>query len=261
MSFFPPWTWYNILISAMFAINLPSAYVGQKKASEGPVTWSKFAIGKEHKFPIPARLGMLMKYMPSVMLLGAWISHGHGFGAVEIMVLIHFGKRILEVLFLHSFTGSPIEDALSSSFIGLYYAFTSWLYMRQGTQAYGVLLIASKILFAIGICGNFYHHLLLRRLRTSQQSAELEAKLIPKNSSYKIPRGGLFELTTCPHYLFEILGFWGMALAALSFNAVLNAGGTTALLSGHAVSTTDWYVKKFGDKYPKERRHIIPFVF
>ncbi|CAI0464587.1 unnamed protein product, partial [Linum tenue] len=33
-----------------------------------------------------------------------------------------------------------------------------------------------------------------------------------KKKEYKIPKGGMFELVICPHYLFEILGFYGIAL-------------------------------------------------
>lgn len=213
-----------------------------------------------------------MKYIPSLMFVAIWIAVRSATTTVEILILTHFGKRALEVLFLHSFAGSPIEDCVSSFFIGIFYAFTSWLYMRQGTQAEGPLLIFGLALFVIGIAGNFYHHFLLRSLRTQKVDSSGSALLLAKGPDpptdennaarkYAIPQGGLFEITTCPHYFFEILGFWGIALAACNLNAFLCAAGTTSMLAGHSMATTSWYVSKFGDAYPKTRKHLIPFVF
>ncbi|MFS8005095.1 putative 3-oxo-5-alpha-steroid 4-dehydrogenase (NADP(+)) [Helianthus anomalus] len=55
------------------------------------------------------------------------------------------------------------------------------------------------ILFILGISGNFYHHNLLSKLRNNNEK------------EYKIPRGGLFDLVICPHYLFEIIIFIGIS--------------------------------------------------
>ena len=54
-------------------------------------------------------------------------------------------------------------------------------------------------LFLLGITGNFYHHCLLSRLRGKD------------DKGYKIPKGGLFRFVICPHYLFEIIEFVGVA--------------------------------------------------
>jgi hypothetical protein len=42
------------------------------------------------------------------------------------MLAIHFGKRILETLFLHKYS-SKQTDGIMGGFIGLYYAVTCWL--------------------------------------------------------------------------------------------------------------------------------------
>ncbi|MBA0571140.1 hypothetical protein Golob_004730, partial [Gossypium lobatum] len=64
------------------------------------------------------------------------------------------------------------------------------------------------------ISGNFYHHYLLSKLRTKG------------DKEYKIPKGGLFELVICPHYLFEILEFLGISLISqtlYSFSVTLGS--------------------------------------
>jgi hypothetical protein len=59
------------------------------------------------------------------------------------------------------------------------------------------------LVFAVGIAGNLYHHYLLSRLRSGSSGGD---------KGHRIPRGGLFELVTCPHYLFEIIGLFGFAM-------------------------------------------------
>jgi very-long-chain enoyl-CoA reductase len=257
MAFLPECTWYNILIVVYFAGTAILAFKGQQKAEEGAVVWSKFAIGKVHKFPISARVGMLAKYVPAFTIITLKVAvFTFSLGLMESMMLIHFGKRILEVLYLHDFSGSPTEDGTSSFFIGLFYAFAAWLYCRDGSQASTLVLDFGVMLFCIGIVGNFYHHLILARLRTPGYKGPSDA-----SGKYKLPSGGFFDLTSCPHYLFEILGFWGAAIAAFNLITFSMAINTTMMLTGHAMSTTRWYQSKFGKLWPEERKHIIPYIF
>jgi len=261
MAFLPEWTWYNILIVAYFGGTSLLMFIGQTQADQGPVVWSKFAIDRDHRCPISARAGMLAKYVPAFALIAlkpAWLELGGALpGLLESMMLLHFGKRILEVLFLHDFSGSPIEDGVSSVLIGGFYAVLAWLYCRDGARAEGPLLYVGLACFCLGLAGNFYHHLLLARLRrTGSQGTALTSQ-----GKYKIPVGGLFELVTCPHYLFEILGFWGVAITALRLIPMCLAWSTTCMLAGHATSTTRWYQEKFGSQWPQERKHILPYLF
>ena len=101
--------------------------------------------------------------------------------------------------------------------------------------------------------GNLYHHVLLRSLRSQTLQGAVK--------QYHVPRGGLFEFVSCPHYLFEILTFVGAACMTQSMHTLLVVFWITCMLSGRAVSTTVWYVDHFGSKYPPSRRHIIPFLF
>ncbi|CAD6226681.1 unnamed protein product [Miscanthus lutarioriparius] len=70
------------------------------------------------------------------------------------------------------------------------------------------LLYPGVLAFAVGLAGNFYHHHLLSRLRADSGGDGDDKKV------YKIPTGALFGLVTCPHYLFEILAFFGFAMMA-----------------------------------------------
>jgi len=275
MAFLPEWTWYNILIVAYFGVTGPLVFLGQTKADQGAAVWSKFAIGRDHRCGMSATAGFLMKYAPAFILIASkplWVELGGSVpGLLEGMMLLHFGKRILEVLCLHDFSGSPVEDGISSTLIGTFYAVNAWLYARDGARAEGPLLYVGIACFCLALLGNFYHHLLLKRLRSTGSegavpggaapAAEGEGVAMQPQSKYKIPMGGLFGLVTCPHYFFEILGFWSVALTALRLIPVCLAWNTTCLLAGHAMSTTQWYKEKFGDQWPQERKHLIPFLF
>ncbi|MBA0749861.1 hypothetical protein Gogos_003739 [Gossypium gossypioides] len=104
------------------------------------------------------------------------------------------------------------------------------------------------VLFLIGISGNFYHHYLLSKLRTKG------------DKEYKIPKGGLFELVICPHYLFEILEFLGISLISQTLYSFSVTLGSALYLMCRSYVTWKWYVSKFED-FPKEVKALIPFVF
>lgn len=103
------------------------------------------------------------------------------------------------------------------------------------------------VLFLIGIAGNFYHHYLLSKLRGMGEK------------QYKIPEGGLFGLVICPHYLFEIIGFYGLSFISQSLYAFSFTLGTTFYLIGRSCATRRWYLSKFED-FPPHVKAIIPFV-
>lgn len=81
----------------------------------------------------------------------------------------------------------------------------------------------------------------------------------PGETGYKIPRGGLYELVSCPNYLAEILEWCGWALLTWSLAGLSFALYTIANLAPRAISHHRWYREKFSD-YPKERRALVPFV-
>jgi len=110
------------------------------------------------------------------------------------------------------------------------------------------LLYPGIVMFVVGIIGNFYHHYLLSNLRAKGEK------------EYKIPKGGLFGIVICPHYLFEIIQFYGISFISQTLYAFCFTLGTTFYLLGRSYSTRKWYLSKFED-FPKNVKAIIPFVF
>lgn len=112
------------------------------------------------------------------------------------------------------------------------------------------LTYAGVAFFLIGMAGNFYHHLILSRLR-SQRGGEKE---------YRIPRGGLFDYVTCPHYLFEIIAFAGLSFISQTIYSFSFTLATIIYLMGRSYVTRRWYLSKFED-FPRGVKALIPFVF
>ena len=104
------------------------------------------------------------------------------------------------------------------------------------------------VLFLIGIVGNLYHHFLLSKLRQKD------------DKGYKIPKGGLFGLVICPHYLFEIVGFYGVSLIAQTIYSFSFSLGTTFYLTGRSSATRKWYLSKF-ENFPAQVKALIPYIF
>jgi protein-S-isoprenylcysteine O-methyltransferase Ste14 len=81
----------------------------------------------------------------------------------------------------------------------------------------------------------------------------------PGETGYKIPRGGLYELVSCPNYLGELLEWTGFAIAAGSLAGWTIVAFTAANLIPRALSHHRWYRQRFPD-YPPARKAVLPFL-
>lgn len=164
-------------------------------------------------------------------------------------VVLHFGKRCLEVLYLHKYSG-PI-DVLTVVQIAASYSLATfllaWLH-RNTIQEIDWLFVFGLGLYIMGEVFNFYHHRLLAQLRRNDQE-----------KSYVIPRGGLFQFVTAPHYFMELWAWLGLAFMSRHLAAYMIFIWTCGYLFARACRTDQWYRSRFPD-YPKERKVIVPFA-
>merc|ERR1712224_774500 len=90
-----------------------------------------------------------------------------------VMLFVHFLKRVLEVLFLHVYSGTV--SAAVSTMIGTYYALGTYLIgaVAESTPSSSSheRLVFGSAMFVVGILGNWYHHSLLASLRTNRDGA------------------------------------------------------------------------------------------
>jgi len=243
-------------ITALQILSTALSYFNEKNP-ETRAQYSKFSSAQ--KTMVSSQTGMLCIYMPALVIstlcqflpqLASQESPVRN--PAIIMLIIHFAKRVLEVLFLHIYSGS-VGLALSST-IGTYYALISYLICciaKQRDSQNVNTLSFGFILFTIGIVGNFYHHYILADLRKSASTKK-----------YIAPRGCLFEYVAAPHYLFELIGWLGIATVSRHLNAYLVFATMTSYLSGRAVSQNEWNMEQFDKKeWPKTRLNLVPGLF
>ncbi|XP_047941652.1 uncharacterized protein LOC125188691 isoform X2 [Salvia hispanica] len=180
---------------------------------------------------IPSKIGMLIIYTPALFagVASFWIFPGGGirFLMLKSAVTIHFLKRDLEVLFLHKFSG----------FFGVESA---------------VIIAATYFTAAAGFV--YFHH---QTEGLPEPSVDLKKN---NNKGYDIPRGGLFNLVICPHYLFEITTFVGFSFISQTIFTYVCALGVALYLSARSYATRKWYVSKF-ENFPNNVKALIPYVF
>ncbi|CAL9695748.1 unnamed protein product [Knipowitschia caucasica] len=179
-----------------------------------------------------------------------------------LMLWVHSVRRLLECHFVSVFSDGVIHV--------VQYIFGLCFYIVLGLTAFSFEHIAqrdSRRLFSqvncyhLAGCGVFVSASVLQH-----QSLVLLANLRTGKSgdvvtmAHKMPRGGVFELVSCPHYFAELLIYislctvsegvftWWLVSLYVFFNQALAAQ-----------LCHDLYVNKF-ESYPKRRKAFIPFL-
>jgi very-long-chain enoyl-CoA reductase len=201
-----------------------------------------------------AYIGALLVFLLVVAVRGA---------TADVVVLgalwtIHYIRRASESLFVHRHRNWRVSASEGAATYVYYWGFGSWIAISLTEPSFrspNVLWLAAGIaLFLLGEAGNTWFHLRLRRLRA------------PGTEERVMPTGGLFNLVSCPHYLFEILSWIGFALAAQVMAAYAFLALGTAILMVFAWQRHRAYRRAFDGRegrplYPPKRRALVPFVF
>jgi len=206
---------------------------------------------------LPARAGWLLMESPAVVAFGAaWAAGPHRAGTAALALLalweLHYLYRSLVYpALLRPGSRMPASVvAMAIAFNVLNGGINGWWISHRAYPAgwvSGPRFLLGAALFAGGLALNAWSDRALRRLRA------------PGNTGYAIPRGGPFDLVSCPNYLGEIVEWTGWAIAAWSPAGAAFAIYTVANLLPRAVAHHAWYRRRFPD-YPRARRALVPFV-
>ncbi|MCH9688314.1 MAG: 3-oxo-5-alpha-steroid 4-dehydrogenase [Deltaproteobacteria bacterium] len=208
---------------------------------------------------VPNWLGWIIMECPAVLLfLGVFALGDHRGQWVPLLLMglwqLHYVHRTFVFPFrLHSrHRPMPLLIAgLGMTFNGLNaYVNARWI-SHLGHYADAWLLdprlLIGVAVFATGYAINKRADRMLLALRK------------PGETGYKIPRGWLYELISCPNYLGEILEWVGWAIATWSLPGLAFALYTAANVGPRALANHRWYRDKFKD-YPAHRKALVPFV-
>ena len=170
------------------------------------------------------------------------------------MIVAHFIKRELETLFVHRFSANtmPLRNLFKNCFFywtlaGLLAAYTIYAPDSAAARADQPLVdMAGVLLYLFGQTNNALVHWYLSTLRSRG------------GTERGIPLGYGFSLVTCPNYLFEILAWCGVVVAARSWACALfiTVGGWQ--MYHWARDRERAYRAEFGDRYKQKRYVLLP---
>lgn len=172
-----------------------------------------------------------------------------------IMSTFHFGKRIIESIFVHKFSNNTMP--LKNLFINCIYYwiifgvicnYTLFDVNYEEPSFNPFIRYIFALLFFTCEIKNLKCHLILMELKD-------------KNKGEKgIPNGGGFEFVSCANYFWEFLSwtFFSMFVNSIPFYMFTTFG--FLIMKNWAVKKHNEYLKNFPDRYPLNRKAIIPFL-
>jgi len=171
---------------------------------------------------------------------------------------LHYIKREFETIFIHRFSNAtmPIKNIFKNS--TYYWGFGAALGYYVNHPLYlPPSLKQTMNCFYIWVAmelGNFSIHLALRNLRP----AGTKVRRIPTAGAN--PFTWLFELVTCPNYTYEVAG-WACftMMTSTMMGAIFTVVGFLQMWVW-AKGKRRNYIKEFGDKFPRRRTAIVPFL-
>ncbi len=203
------------------------------------------------------RLGWIIMELVSPIVFAFFFLSGQSANQVTwlffILWMIHYFNRSLIFPLRIKTNGKkiPLLIVFSALFFNTINAFLNGYYLGRFSNQYALdwlydpRFIIGMGLFVIGMIINIRSDNILLKLRK------------PGETSYKIPKGGLFSYISCPNHFGEILEWLGFAILCWNLPALSFAGWTAANLIPRALAHHRWYQQTF-KKYPKERKAIIP---
>jgi hypothetical protein len=70
----------------------------------------------------------------------------------------------------------------------------------------------------------------------------------------------MFEYVSAANYFGECVEWFGFAVASWSLSGLAFSIFTLSNIGPRACHHHQWYKEKFGSKYPKDRKALIPFI-
>lgn len=233
-----------------------------KKLVDYGVTQGSTIIVKDLGPQMSWRLVYVIEYLGPLLIVSLFFLNSNHFhnptvtNVAFIMFASHYLKRILETLFVHEFSKStmPLFNLVKNS---------SYYWILSG-------LLIGHYVFNGGanndnhLFGDFRYIFVLFFVCT--QICNLKCHLIQKNLKKKnkgekgIPDGVGFQYVSCANYFWELMSWLNFALFINHWSCFLFFAVGLIVMTKWAKERHSNYLKNFGDKYPKNRKAILPFL-
>lgn len=218
---------------------------------------------------LPTRISWFLMECPPLLLTPPLFSLGR-FACfpvprvLALLFLIHYIHRALVYPLRMSLSRTrnlPLLILLSGFIFNMYNTYIQVRSLSHFTSYPSTWLsspcfLVGAVLFMFGMIINILADSTLMSLRKSTPSKPMT----DASKSYQIPKGGLYELISCPNYFGEILEWLGWAVATWSLAGLVFFVLTVCNLLPRAVAHHRWYIKSFPN-YPRSRKILVPFIF
>jgi len=241
------WIWTGIAVATAVVLLRISAPYG-RHARTG---WGK---------ALPAALGWIVMECPSPILMAVFFITGNRTAdpAARLFLALWVGHYVYRS-FVFPWLGRGRKAAMPLGIVVSAILFNAVNATLNGRWLFGVgpergaawLLDPRCLIGLVVFAAGFAIHV--------RADATLRGLRVPGGGGYAIPRGGLFELVSCPNYLGEVLEWTGFAILTWSPTGLSFAVWTAANLVPRAIAHHRWYRERFAE-YPDGRRAIVPWL-
>jgi hypothetical protein len=194
------------------------------------------------------------------------------------------GLWVFGALLLSSLPAAPVPTLFAALWLG-HYSYRGFLYpaLIRSTRAVPVVVVLMAVGFHVATAG--FQTWEIYRLKPDRPvawlwdprflaglamfawgfagvvraDARLRALRPTRGQQYAIPKGGLFERVSCPHYFSEIVEWAGWAILTWTLAGLVFVLWTAANLVPRALALHRSYRAQFPD-YPPERRALVPHL-
>ena len=178
------------------------------------------------------------------------------------MAVSHYVKRELETVFVHVFSrkSMPLKRLFINSahywiLFGLLNSIELFCFLKEITynKSYVMLLLM------------FWALMQFLNLKCHQELASFRKKSSASDNTENrknrgIPKGWGFQYVSCANYLWETLGWLGFSILTKCYTSFLFTFVSGAQMAQWALKKHKQYKQEFGEKYPKERKALLPFL-
>jgi 3-oxo-5-alpha-steroid 4-dehydrogenase 1 len=220
-------------------------------------------VGKRAGKTINNRAGWVIMEVPVVIVFFLyWILSERAFATTPLVFFLLFNLHYLQRTFVFPLLIRG-NDQMPWSIIIFGMIFNTANAVMQGTWIFFLApdeqyvpawivtpqFIIGVVIFLTGFVVNVHSDHIVRNLRE------------PGDTAFHIPRGGMFKYVTSANYFGELTEWVGWAIMTWSWAGLAFAVWTFANLGPRAKTHHNWYLRKFGDEYPKNRKRMIPLIY
>jgi len=239
-----------LAVVVVFALRLAPAGYGQY-------------VGKRWGKTINNRAGWVIMEVPVVVVFMIyWLASDRTFATTPLVFFLVFNLHYLQRTFVFPLLIRG-DDQMPWSIIIFGMIFNTANAVMQGTWIFFLAppdryvpawlatpqFVIGLAIFLAGFVINLHSDHIIRNLRA------------PGDTAFHIPRGGMFKYVTSANYFGELTEWVGWAIMTWSWAGLVFAIWTFANLGPRANTHHHWYIRKFGDEYPSDRKRMIPFVY